>query len=427
MLEKLNDHPLRLFPDFRNFFIGDILVAIAERYFAITFAWWLISQEGENGKWLGVLMAVEALPILLLSPFVGPLIDRYNKKTCMVLGVLMQLVFVSAICYLLGAGRLEFVYLVVLSFCMSCFVPQFEDSVSASVAKLVDEKHLSGATTIQASTIEFSNIIAAVLSTSIIAAAGILEAVYVNIGLYVVGLAFLLLIKTDLSPEPQEEGEKAEGYIQELKQGIQYVWNYRELRWYAAIYAMETFLIIPIFILIPMLVKYVLDEGVNWVAVFETALSAGAVLVTIMMSFKQRYRNYYETYAAALAVIGVAMIALGWVTNEYIMAVWIFVIGGLFAALMAFSFMLFQHTVPQELKGRFFGLMSTVAAGMSPLSYLFVGTMSDYLSVEAVFVMCGAGALLLAGVALTVPRIRKHLGYNDQGEEEELPEEDEME
>ncbi len=421
---KFKDHPLLLFPDFRNFFIGDILVAIAERFFAITFAWWIISQEGENGKWLGVLMAVEAIPILCLSPFVGPLIDRYNKKICMLLGVFMQLFFVSLIAYLMAFGRLEFLYLVILSFCMSCFVPQFEDAVSASVAKLVDEEHLSGATTIQASTIEFSNIIAAVLSTSIIAAAGILSAVYVNIALYVVGILFLLSIKADLSPEQTDDEEEEEGYLQELKKGLLYVWEFKALRWYALIYALETFLIVPIFILIPMLVRYVLAESVNWVAVFETSLSAGAVLMTLLMSFKQRYRNYYPTYAVGLALIGLAMAGLAVMENEYLMTALIFVIGMAFAALMSFSFMLFQHTVPQELKGRFFGLMSTIAAGMSPLSYLFVGTTADYASVNVVFMICGVGALLLAGIVLFVPRVRRHIGYDDEGHEVELPEED---
>ena len=95
-----------------------------------------------------------------------------------------------------------------------------------------------------------------------------------------------------------------------------------------------------------------------------------------------------------------------------------------FAALMSFSFMLFQHTVPQELKGRFFGLMSTIAAGMSPLSYLFVGTTADYASVNVVFLICGGGALLLSGLVLLVPRVRQHIGYDDAGQEVELPEED---
>jgi|GEM_PF-475168 len=414
--EKMKDHPLALFPNFRNFFIGDILVAVAERFFAITFAWWLISQEGENGLWLGILMSVEALPILFLSPFVGPLIDRYDKKKCMLLGVSMQTFFVIIICLLLFNGRLEFLYLCILSFLMSCFIPAFEDSVSASVALLVDEKHLPGATAIQSSTIEFSNIIAAVVSTSVIAAAGVEMAVVVNIVLYSIGIVFLAVIKTDLSINAQPAGEEDEeeevegNYMAELKVGIQYILGNKGLCWYALVYALETFFIVPIFILIPMLVNNVLHQTVNWVAIFETALSIGAVLMATYLSFKEKYRNFYELYAGGLLLIGLLMIGIGVFQNGYVMAGMIFFIGGLFAMLMAFSFTLFQHVVPGNLKGRFFGVMSTIAAGMAPLSYMTVGIFSDLFSTTAVMLFNGVGAILLSIVVLKIPRLLQHIG-----------------
>lgn len=429
--EKIKNHPLALFPDFRNFFIGDCLVAVAERFFAITFAWWLISQDGENGLRLGMLMSIEALPILFLSPFVGPLIDRYNKKKCMLLGVSMQTFFVGIILILLWSGHLEFLYLCILSFLMSCFIPVFEDSISASVGLLVDEKHLPGATAIQSSTIEFSNIIAAVLSTSIIAVAGIQKAVAVNVLLYIFGIVFLALIKTNLSVDAQvaddedssgeRDGEEHEdNYLAELKAGFKYIYGNRGLRWYALIYACETFFIVPIFILIPMIVKNVLHESVNWVAVFETSLSIGAVLMAVFLSFRERFRNFYEIYAGGLFTIGILMVGLGMTINGYLMAGMICLIGAMFAMLMALSFMLFQQVIPAGLKGRFFGVISTIAAGMSPLSYMVVGILADRFSTTVVLIMNGLGAIILAGVVLRIPRLVRHIGYEEEMLEKEM-------
>ena len=413
-LDNIRAHPLYIYPHFRRFFFGDVLVAIAERYFAITFAWWIISQDGENGKWLGLLMAVEAIPILVLSPFVGPLIDRHNKKWCMVLGAAAQLIFVTVIWLLMRGGALQYAYLVGLSFCMSCFIPQFEDSVSASVAELVDEKHLSQATTIQSSSIEFSNIFAALISASVIAAAGIQNAVLVNVGLYVIGLLFLLSIKTSLldpvdKTEAGDDSCAEDGYWSDFKKGLQYIKSERPLYLYAGVYALEAFFTVPIFILIPMLVRGVLHETINWVAVFETSLSIGSVLTAVMLSFKKEIRAFYPTYASVAGALGVAVIVLGLTTNEYLMTIMIFCIGGLFAALMALSFMMFQYVVPQELKGRFFGVMSTIAAGMSPLSYMIVGFLSDYWSIEAVLILNGIGAFCMALLVLKIPRLRENI------------------
>ncbi|MFA6076202.1 MAG: MFS transporter [Negativicutes bacterium] len=420
MFKKLYDHPLYLYPNFRNFFIGDVLVAVAERYFAITFAWWIISQDGENGKWLGLLMAVEAIPILCLSPFVGPIIDRYNKKWCMLIGATAQLFFVTIIWLLMQGDALQFTYLVILSFCMSCFVPQFEDSISASVGSLVDEKHLSQATTIQSTSIEFSNIFAAVISASMIAAFGIAHAVLFNLALYVVGVLFLFSIKTELlrpveendseeDDEDEESGESSNRYLKDLKKGLKYIASNRPLYLYAIVYALETFFTVPIFILIPMLVKGVLHETINWVAVFETSLSIGSVLTAVVLSFKSEFKRFYPTYAVVAFCMGAFMIALGFATNGYLMAGLIFFMGGLFATMMAMSFMMFQYVVPQELKGRFFGVMSTIAAGMAPLSYMTVGLLSDIWSTEAVLILDGIGAALLGIYVLTIPRLRESI------------------
>lgn len=410
--DRLRDHPLVLFPDFRNFFAGSVLVAVAARYFAIAIAWWIISQEGDNGKNLGVLMAVQALPIFLLSPFVGPLIDRYNKKNCMIIGVCMQLFFLAVIVWLMYGDKLGFRALAALSFAMCCFMPQLEASISASVAKLVDEERLTSAVALQSSIVEFSNIIAAVLSTSVIAAVGMLQALYLNIALYVCGVLFLVLIKVDLSPEPGTGKGKA-NYWEELKHGLLYIWNYKELRAFGVVYACSAFFIIPIFIMIPLLVKNVLHENVNWVAVLETCFSVGAVIMTVGMSFRHQYRNFYHKYAAVLALTAIAMMVSGMGVYPYVVAGSMIVMGAMFAAMLALANMLFQFTVPQELKGRFFGLVATAIAGTAPLSYMFVGFVSDWLGVGRVMTVCGTGLLLLTGSVLLIPRLRKHIGYDD--------------
>lgn len=410
--DQLRNHPLVLFPGFRNFFIGSILAAVAARYFAIAIAWWLISQAGDNGEKLGILMAMEALPIFLLSPFVGPLIDRYNKKSCILLGVFMQFSFLALIVWLLAYDKLSFPALVALSFAMCCFMPQVEGSISAAVAKLVDDEHLPSAVALQSSIIEFSNIIAAVLSTAVIAAAGILEALYLNLALYVGGILFLFLINVDLSAEPGNAAGKSD-YLKELKRGLAYIWNYQELRLFGVVYGCSAFFILPIFIMIPLLVKNVLYETVTWVAVLETSFSIGAVAMTAGLSFRHQYRNFYSKYAAVLALTAIAMIVSGTGAHPYLVTGSMVIMGAMFAAMLALSNTLFQLTVPQDLKGRFFGLVTTVIAGTAPLSYMFVGFISDWLGINWVMTVSGTGLLLLTGSVLFIPRLRQHIGYED--------------
>ena len=409
-IQNIKNHPLYLIPNFRNFFIGDVLVAVAERFFAITFVWWVVSQEGENGKWLGVLMSVEALPIFFLSPLVGPFIDKYDKKKCMLMGVLMQAFFISIIAALYHFDMLIFPRLCLFSFLMSCFVPQFEDSVSASIPQIVDEKHLSSATATQAASVDFSNIIAASGSATCVAFFGIFHTILINIALYILGALFLMNIKADLSPVKKDDDGKSENYFDDLKSGLQYILSNRQLTCYAILYSIGTIFIVSIFVLIPLIVKDILHEDIKWVAVFETSVSVGVVITALILSFRERYEKFYHVMSANYIIFAFAMAALALSTGKALISAMIFIIGCVFATDMALSFVFFQHIVKNEYKGRFFGLMSSITAGMTPLSYMFAGFMTDYVSIKSVALINAAGGLFLGTAMLMIPRVEGEIG-----------------
>jgi len=56
----LTAHPLVESVDFRRLFIGDVLVKVGERYFALTFAWWLLAGPHADKSRLGLLLRSSA-------------------------------------------------------------------------------------------------------------------------------------------------------------------------------------------------------------------------------------------------------------------------------------------------------------------------------------------------------------------------------
>ncbi|HOD41501.1 MAG TPA: MFS transporter [Candidatus Wallbacteria bacterium] len=419
--DKIRNHPLYLFPNFRNFFIGDVLVAIAERFFAITFVWWIVSQEGENGKWVGVLMSLEAVPIFFLSPFVGPLIDRYDKKKCMIMGALMQMLFVSIIAALFYKNMLSFPMLCALSFLMSCFVPQFEDSVSASIALVVDKKHLSSATATQSSSIDFSNIVAASGSAYSVLQFGMLNTILINIALYFVGALFLMSIKLNLShahEENDEDGGEEESYFAELKSGFKYIRSNVPLMAFSLLYTAGTIFIMSIFVLIPLIVKDVLHEDIAWVAIFETSISVGVVITALLFSFKTSYKNFYAMISANYIIYAMLMGALAFSMNKVFISAIIFCVGCVFAADLALSFVFFQNVVKNEFKGRFFGMMSSITAGITPLSYMMAGVITDYFTLKYAALLNAAGGLIICFAMLSIPRVPDEIGAVDEDDED---------
>ena len=66
---------------------------------------------------------------------------------------------------------------------------------------------------------------------------------------------------------------------------------------------------------------------------------------------------------------------------------------------------LFQATVPDEMKGRFFSVLTTLAYAVMPLAFMVNGVLAERLSVDFCIAMNAAAVLLLSFVILLLPRI----------------------
>lgn len=410
-MSRFADHPLMQFPAFRNFYLGNVLVSAAARSVTIILCWWLISREGEGASGLGVLMLMQSIPILAFSVFYGPLIDRFDRRRVMLFGASVQLVLSIVLFGFFQKGGFTFPALCALVFVMSIFIPLVDDASSAAVEQLVDEKQLTAASAVQSTVFELSNILAAVSSTTVMGAYGVAPALGLTVGLYAIGVVFLAQMGTG------QAKEKAEGkgdYLAELKEGFRYLTGTRALFAFVCIYFTVVFFLQQTFILIPLIVKVLLKESVTWVGVLETSFSIGMVTTAFIVSTQTSHRHVYRTYSIAIAMTGLCLLGAAVVRSPYLTALCLLTLGVFFARMWSFSSMLFQKVVPEELKGRFFSVISTAAAGITPLSYLAVGTLSDALSPRITMTIDGIGLLILAAVAIRLPRLVEHLEEDGQ-------------
>ena len=82
--DELKNHPLALFADFRRLFAGRVVSAVGDKFFSIAIAWWVLTKAGENSRFhLGLIMAVNVIPVIVFGPLLGTLADRSDKRKVM--------------------------------------------------------------------------------------------------------------------------------------------------------------------------------------------------------------------------------------------------------------------------------------------------------------------------------------------------------
>jgi len=402
LIDAAKGHPLALFPDFRRLFAGRVISAVGDKFFSIAIAWWVLSEAGQNSKFhLGLIMAVNVLPVIIFGPLLGTLSDRSNKRRVMLAADAARALLVLALALLLWSGRLNLVWLYSICFLISGFGPLFESAVAASLLRLTSPEKMPQAVAADASVLQLSNVAGSALGSVLMAAAGVAGAFLFNAAGYAASLAAVWGIKTDLEPEARTDSS----FTAEFREGLAYTFGNKPLLSLILTFAAFNFFVSPILILIPMIVKFTLKESVTWLALFETFFALGSAVLAGLLSFRRLGGNMYHWLFVSVLVMGGCFAGLYFSPHKYLVCALLFAGGASLGAGNTLAITLFQSTVPDEMKGRFFSVLTTLAYAVMPLAFMTNGMLAERFSVGFCLAMNAAAVLSLSFVMLLIPRV----------------------
>lgn len=402
VIAEIKTHPLAEFADFRRLFVGRVISAVGDKFFTIAIAWWVLSRAGESSKLhLGLIMAVNVIPVVIFGPLLGTVSDRSDKRRAMLAADAARALLVLVLAVLLWSGSLSLYVLYAVCFLISGFGPLFESAVAASILRLTSERAMPQAVATDSSVMQFSNVIGSALGSVLMAAAGIAGAFLFNAAGYAASFAAVWGIKTPLAPA----ASTGSAFADEFKAGLAYIFDNKPVLWLILSFAAFNFFVGPILILIPMIVKFTLNESVTWLAVFETFFALGSSALAVGLSFKRSYGNIYWWFFGSLLAVGLFFGGLYFTGNKYGICALLFGAGAALGAGNAVILTLFQTIVPDAMKGRFFSVLTTLAYAVLPLTFMLNGMLADKYSINFCIAVNAAAVLALSSVVLLLPRV----------------------
>ncbi len=403
--KRMSGHPLALFPDFRKLFTGRVFSAIGDKFFSIALAWWVIEQGGENSKFLlGMLMAANMAPIILFGPLLGTIVDRVNKKYCLLAADALRAVLILVLAFLLYQGDLTLPLVYLLCFGISSLAPLFESATNSVLLTLTDSEHLEKTVAVNSSVLQLSNATGAALSGFFIAIVGTLGAFIANGISFLVSFFLVLAVKSDLRPVPQ----KRAGYITQLREGLYYLKNNRPILAILIVFAASNLFASSMLLFMPLAVRFIFHQSVTWVAIFEGSLAAGAVLTALVMSFTSSRGCVYRRAFAGGIVIGAAFIIIALVRSEILAAAALFCFGMSMVYSGTAIQALFQREVPEAMKGRFFAIFTTTCYSTIPVTMFLNGVLSQIMDLSLLILANGIMVMIITTAFLFIPRVETY-------------------
>jgi MFS family permease len=133
----------------------------------------------------------------------------------------------------------------------------------------------------------------------------------------------------------------------------------------------------------------------------------GAVSGALLMGlFGQRLRHRAAAICGSLALFGLAIGAMGLAQSAAALYAAYLVAGTSFIVTEIASSSLWQQIIPNEMLGRVFGVMGTLAMGMNPLGLILAGLLGQVFGVREGLWIGGGAIVALSVLAFLLPMVR---------------------
>ncbi|MBP6015375.1 MAG: MFS transporter [Candidatus Promineofilum sp.] len=397
---------------------GQVVSLIGSQLVQFALIWWLTQQTG-SATVLAFASIVGLVPQVILGPFVGPLIDRWNRKRTMIVADLAVALSTAALVYLFATDTIAVWHVFVALFVRALGGAFHWPAMTASTSLMVPPQHLTRVQGLNQILNGGLGIASAPLGALLLTLFPMQNILMIDIVTAAVAIAIITFVAV---PQPQPSAEQAaatgSAYFADLRAGLLYLLNWRGLLVMAGMGMMVNMVLSPTNSFMPLLVT---DHfaGTAWhlgllEAGFGIGVLAGGILLGLWGGFKRRV----VTSLMGLSGIGLGIMLVGLAPASFFpLAVAGMILAGAMGSLCNGPIMaIFQANVASDMQGRVFTLVGSATAAMMPLGLIVAGPLADIIGVRAWFLGGGLATVLVGLGGFFIPAV-----MNIEGERHDSP------
>lgn len=370
--------------------------------------WWLTQKTG-SATVLATATLMALLPDVILGPFAGALVDRWNRKVVMIVADGSIALMTALIGVLYWSGHIQVWHIYVLMFLRETGAVFHWPAMQASTSLMVPEEHLSRVAGINQSLRGALNIatppLGALLMT-VLPLYGILS-IDVSTAAIAVGILFFIVI-----PQPARAAGAGQvtpaTVLLDVKAGLKYVWSWPGMMAILLMATVINFAFYPVNALMPLLITRHFGGGAWHLGAMESVFGFGVVAGGLLLGAWGGFRRKVYTSLSGLILMGLSFTLVAVAPpNGFTLALIGMGLGGIMNVIVNGPLMaLVQAKVAPEMQGRVFMLIQSIATAMGPLSMLLAGPIADHLGVRPWYLFAAIVNVVLGAGAFLVPAIR---------------------
>ena len=381
--------------NYRLWFAGALVSNIGTWMQRTAQDWIVLTELTDNdAAAVGITMALQLGPQLLLVPWTGLIADRFDKRRIlMATQVVMALLGVGlGVLLVLGVATLPIVY----GFALALGVTSAIDAPArqAFVSELVSEKDLPNAVSLNSASFNGARLIGPAAAGLLTAALGAGWVFVINGATFAATFVALMLLRRDqLRPAPR--APRGPG---QLLEGLRYVRSRPDIMLVMTmVFLIGTFgLNFPIFV--STMAKVEFDHGAGEYGILSSVLAIGSVTGALLAARRERPR--LGVIVAAAAGFGSSCVIAALMPSYLGFGISLVLVGFTSITLMTTANSTVQVTTAPSMRGRVMAIYMAIFMGGTPLGAPLVGLVANVAGPRWALGVGAASGFVAAGIGL---------------------------
>lgn len=351
---------------------------------------WHITLTTKSGVMMTIATLCTFAPRLIVSFFAGVIIDKYNRKSLIILSdsFVAFVTLILAICYINGIQSLNLIFLVLSLRSIGTGIQT--PAINSFITQIVKKEDLLRVNGLNNSLQSLITLLAPAMSGAILSTISLSLIFFIDVFTAIFGILILYYVKS----EPYKVSNSNNRYLSDLKDGINYVKKNHIVKKMLYILSIYYLLITPAALLCQLIITRNFGDEVWRLTVNEVCFSVGSIIGGVLIhQIAKKFREHTILCLSCISV-GLLNIALGF-SNFLIFLSIMFLLGVFMSLFSSIQISIIQRNVNANMQGRVFGFIQIVVNAGIPIGMIIFGPLGDYISLQYIFSFAGVGLCIL--------------------------------
>ena len=382
---------------FRRYFTGQVISSVGTWLQALAVTWLVLDLTGRSDR-LGVAVALQFLPLLVLGAPAGVLADRVDNRRLLLVTSAVSAALALAFGLVVSAGTTDLWAIYGLTLLSGLVLAIERPAMQALLFQLVGRDDLPSAVAANSTIASVSRLVGPALGGAMVALTGVSSCFYANSMSYaVVFLALASISPGRLVPRPTSTRGGGN-----LRAAVGYVRQRPEVRRPLVVMAVVGLVALNFQTTFPSMVRFGFDLGAGAVGTAMSVSAIGSILGGIYAAGITP--NPRRTLAVVLVGFGVMLAVLAAAPSYTVFVLLGIPLGFASACFQSINTVAVQQATEPSMQGRVMALHQMAWFGSTPIGALVMGWVIQATSPRVPFALGGTAALVCAAALLRVTR-----------------------